>query len=141
LNGATFEQLYRLRRDEADHFRRFRASLRRALDERLSASKGSNDIQIAREITEDFLEPALHSIRDRLKASESLLNKKSAVGLALGSLATICGLLAGAGSTVSSSAGVSTIIAVTSAAAMKHLEEKRDVELDDAFFLWKAIAS
>lgn len=98
-------------------------------------------MQIAREIAEDFLEPALCSIRDRLKASENLLNKKSAVGLALGSLATVCGLLAGAGPTVSSSAGVSTAIAVTSAAAMKHLEEKRDIELDDAYFLWKAIGA
>jgi hypothetical protein len=139
LNGATFEQLHRLRQDEASHFRRFRASLRRALDERLAVSPGANDLQIAQEITEDFLTPALDSIRDRLKASESLLNKKSAVGLAMGSLATICGLLAGAGATVSTSAGVSAAIAITSSAALKHLEEKRDVELDDAFFFGRQL--
>jgi hypothetical protein len=139
LNGATFDQLYRLREAEADHFQRFRTALRRVLDERLAASESVNGMHIAREITEDYLEPALHSIRDRLKASEGVMNKKSAVGLALGSLATVCGLLAGAGPTVSTSAGISAAIAITSAAAMKHLEEKRDVELDDAFFLWNAV--
>jgi hypothetical protein len=139
LNGATFEQLHRIREDEASHFQRFRTSLRRALEARLSVSTSVDERQIAQEIAEDFLMPALESIRDRLKASETLLGKKSAVGLAMGSLATICGLLAGAGSVVSTSAGVSTVIAITSSAALKHLEEKRDAELDDAFFLWKAI--
>ena len=139
LNGASFEQLHRVREDENSHFQRFRTSLRQALDERLATSNDADEMQIAQDVAEDFLTPSLNSIRDRLKASESLLNKKSAVGLTMGSLATICGLLAGAGPIVSTSAGVSTAIAVTSSAALKHLEEKRDVELDDAFFLWKAI--
>lgn len=139
LNGANFEQLHRLREDESGNFARFRSSLRRALDERLAASNEVDEIRVAQEVVDDYLQPALNSIRDRLKASEALLNKKSAVGLTMGSLATVCGLLAGAGPVVSTSAGVSTVIAVTSSAALKHLEEQRDVELDDAFFLWKAI--
>jgi hypothetical protein len=139
LNGANFEQLHRLREDENGHFIRFRTSLRRALDERLFASNEVDDKDVAKDMVDDHLIPALNSIRDRLKASEALLNKKSAVGLAMGSLATVCGLLAGAGPVVSTSAGVSAVVAVTSSAALKHLEERRDVELDDAFFLWKAI--
>ena len=59
LNGATFDELYRLREEEASHFQRFRTSLRRALNERLAASTGTNDRQIAQEITEDFITPAL----------------------------------------------------------------------------------
>jgi hypothetical protein len=139
LNGASFEQLHRLREDENGHFIRFRTSLRRALDERLTASNEVDGKDVAQDVVDDHLIPALNSILDRLKASEALLNKKSAVGLTMGSLATVCGLLAGAGPVVSTSAGVSTVIAVTSSAALKHLEEQRDVELDDAFFLWKAI--
>jgi hypothetical protein len=81
----------------------------------------------------------VRAIRDRLKASERALNKKAATGLFLGSLATTCGLLIGADTAVALEAGVTTAIAFTAAAASKHLDEKRDLELEDAYFLWKAL--
>jgi hypothetical protein len=48
LNGASFEQLHRLREDENGHFLRFRTSLCRALDERLSASNKVNGEDVAK---------------------------------------------------------------------------------------------
>ena len=57
----------------------------------------------------------------------------------MGALATTCGLFSGTGPIVAVGAGVTTALAITGSAAMKHLEEKRDIELDDAYFLWKGL--
>ena len=140
LGGMDFEHLFRLRQDEAEHFDRFRHALRVAFDERVRRFNTSiNGGVIVREIADDVIEPSLRSLRDRLKASERLLNRKAATGLFFGSLATTCECCAGAGPTIAVGAGVSTAVAIASAAATERLEEKRDAELDDFYFLWKAL--
>ena len=140
LNGVDYHRLFQLRKDETDHFERFRSSLKRALDESLRKPPSQGGQYIAKQITDDVIEPALRSIRDRLKASERLLAQKAATNLWLGSLATIVGILAGVDPVASVVAGASATIGFTSVAANKHLEEKRDISLDDAYFLWSAVS-
>jgi len=91
------------------------------------------------EVQCDVIEPELRRIGDCLAASERLLAKKSMVGLALGTLVTTCGILAGAGAAVAVAAGIAAVARDVYGAASKHLGEKRDLSLEDMFFLWKTI--
>jgi hypothetical protein len=81
----------------------------------------------------------LRRIRDRLSASERLLAKKAAVDVFLTSLATTCGILAGVPPPLAVTGGLAPMIAMVGQAATRYLEEKRDIELDDMYFLWKAV--
>jgi xanthine dehydrogenase iron-sulfur cluster and FAD-binding subunit A len=60
------------------------------------------------------------------------------MGIALGSLVTTCGVIAGAPAVTSLVGGVAAAVAATQNAVSKHLEEKRDVTLEDFYFIWKA---
>lgn len=94
LNKVPIETLLRLRRDEGDAFQQFRNSLRKAATERLR--DGSSDsARLAEDIRRDMIEPELARIRQRLASAERALGRKAAVGFGLGSLVTVCGLLAG----------------------------------------------
>jgi hypothetical protein len=138
LDGLPIATLLKMRRDESDLFSRFRTRLRAAIVEQSANRVNRNAAQIADEIRRDIIEPELRKIRHRLRASERLLAQKSAVGLALGSLVTTCGIFAGVPQGASLLGGVVAATAATQAAAAKHLEEQRDVSLEDLYFLWKA---
>jgi hypothetical protein len=61
------------------------------------------------------------------------------VGFGLGSLVTVCGLLAGVPAPVAVAGGVGTLTTVTAAAALEDIDERRDVSLSDMYFRWKAL--
>jgi hypothetical protein len=86
-----------------------------------------------------MLTRCVEALKGGLKASENLLNRKAGVAVFFGLLATTCGILAGTDPTIAATAGVGTIITMTSGAVTKALEEKREIELDDLYFLWKAV--
>jgi hypothetical protein len=138
LDGVPISALMRMRSDEADLFSRLRVRLRQAIAERAANSRMHDSVQVADQIRMDLIEPELRKIKARLRASEKVLAKKSAVGLALGSLVTTCGMIAGAPMTTSLIGGIATVAAATQNAASKHLEEQRDVAMEDFYFVWKA---
>lgn len=138
LDGISTKHLIEFRRQEQDSFIQFRSSLTEAIQERLRIGPAASAQSLANEIRNDVVEPALSKIRRRLETSETLLAKKSGVGLFLGALATTCGLLCGLPGPESVSAGVGATVATTWAAADKHLQEQQQVSLDDMYFLWKA---
>lgn len=138
VEGIPFETAFRLRQEEGDHFERFRYALRTALRERANNNSFESGSKVVEEINCDVVQPALRSIRDRLRASERTLSKKTATNVTLGSLVTVCGILAGVAPALAIGAGVSTLATASAAAAAKHLEEKRELELSDFYFLWKA---
>lgn len=138
LDHLPTEALIKIRLDEHEYFQRFQARLRQAMQERQRIDPTADPEKIATQIRLDLIEPELRRLRDRLKASEQALNKKSYVGLALGALATTCGLISVAPMPISFAAGTGVAISMTGAAASKHIEEVRDTSLEDFYFLWKA---
>ena len=139
LANVRVRDLIRIRRDNQDGFERFRDRLRQALRERLKTAGAATAPALAKEIERDLIEPELRAIRVRLETAHSTLTKKTAVGIFLGGLATTCGLLAGAVPVVAVTAGVGTLIAAAGTGAAKTLDEHRDIQLADMYFLWKAI--
>lgn len=137
LEGIPIDKLLRLREDDQEHFRRFQSRLKLAIHERAKASSGDSR-GIARDVVTDVIEPELGRIRERLQASERLLSRKVGVGGFLASMATTCGLLAGAGPVAALGAGMAVIASTVYSAASKHLEERSEIELEDMYFLWKA---
>lgn len=135
LQGVSVAELLRLRATEKDSFLRFRRALRKAVDERTRAANASSPDRIAAEIQADLIEPSLHEIRQRLRAAEGVLKKKATVTLGMGVLATACGILTG--SPLITTTGVATAMSAL-AAENKFIEERRDIELSDMYFLWKA---
>jgi len=139
LANVSVKDLIRIRRDNQDGFERFRDRLREALRERLKTAAAETALALAKEIERDLIEPELRAIRLRLETAHSTLAKKTAVGIVLGGLATTCGLLAGAVPAVAATAGIGTLIATAGGGATKTLDEHRDIQLADMYFLWKAI--
>lgn len=138
LEGIPTSTLIKLREEQSDSFARFRDSLRLAAQERLKAGRSGSAKLLADEIRMDVIEPSLHVIRQRLASSQKAMVKKTSVGLFLGAVATTCGLLYGPSAAMAISAGMSAVVAATAVAAYKHIDEQRDVALEDMYFLWQA---
>lgn len=139
LQGLDSETLIKLRRDETPSFERFRAAIKKSIEERLKL--GDRPARsIANEIRSDLIEPELAQIRNRLRTAKDLLTKKSGRDLALVVLATALGhyvqnpLLAPFATYVPwAYAGKRALQAHDS-----YLDEKRDVSLADMYFLFRA---
>src|SRR5205085_4392428 len=139
LQGVPIEALIKFRRDEHESFQRFQNSLRLAINERQKLTPSVRADDIAEQIRLDVIEPELINIRDKLRAAERALAKKSAVGIFMGVLATTCGILAGVIPPASIAAGVGTMITASISAATKHIEENQQISLSNMYFLWKAV--
>ena len=139
LQGIPIETLLQVRRDEFEGFQRFRDSLRLAIKEGLKNSPSVREAEISEQIRMDVIEPELRIIRDRLKAAEKALAKKSVVGIFMGGLVTTCGILAGLPVPISIAAGVGAVSSSETGAVAKYLDEKQQVALSDMYFLWNAV--
>jgi hypothetical protein len=133
LQGVPIRELLRIRSDEHEYFERFRSALRRAIKARIDHGDSSS---IAAEVVADDVLPALNGIADRLKASERALARKAAYSITLSIVATACGALTGIVPLLAG--GALAGIAGTLAAQGKFTDEKREVELSDMYFLWRA---
>jgi len=136
LDGLPARDIVRLRNDEHESFVKFRTALNVAMRERTKSAGSSTADVIAREIDRDVLEPALADITQRLKAAESVLAKKATLSIALSTFATTCGLMAS--TPLLLTAGVA-LAATAVGAEAKYVEERRDVQLSDMYFLGKAL--
>jgi hypothetical protein len=134
LDGVPAAELIKVRRDEALSFERFRQSLGTAIQERLNDAQDSSSVEIATSVVDEVVNPALNDIQQRLGLAQELLAKRSALSLTVGTVTTTIGLIAGmplllpAGIAWASLAGQQYL---------KYLEEKRDIELSDMYFLWR----
>jgi hypothetical protein len=136
VTGIPLLEFLKLRKDNSDAFIRFSQRLRLAIHEHVKAAEAADSEKIAREIKRDLIEPELAAIKQRLALSTKVLSRKAAYSIALGGLATTCGLVAGVPGLVAG--GALTSIASVLAATGKEMEERRDVELSDMYFVWKA---
>jgi hypothetical protein len=138
LNKVPIDTLLKIRKNDGDAFQRFRDSLTKAVTERLRESS-SDGGRLAEDIRRDVIEPELVRVRQRLASAERALSRKALVGFGLGSLVTVCRLLAGVPAPLAVTGGVGTLTSVAASAALKDIDERRDVSLSDTYFLWKAL--
>jgi hypothetical protein len=136
LENVSPGTLLKVRSDEKPHFEKFRQSLRLAIKERLNNASTDKAIEIADEIRNDIINPALNDIELRLNAAKRVVAKKAGLSLSVGALTTIYGLLTANPFLVA--AGATPAVGYTIAAGQKFIEEKRDIALSDMYFLWQA---
>jgi len=136
LRQIPVSALIDVRNAEGDAFERFRIAVRKAVAERAAVQSGPE--HISKQIYEDLIEPALFGIRTRLQAAQATLGKKAGTGAVLGTLATTCGLLAGAGVPVAVVAGIAALSASLGPAAAANIDKRAEIAQDDMYFLWLA---
>lgn len=138
LNNASIRDVLKIRQEEREVFDRFQAALRTAIRERISFGIDERASDVANEIREDVIDPALRSIGDRLRAAERLFARKSAVAMGVGVLTTVAGAIACSPESLTATASIGSMVTLGAVAMNKHLEERRDLELSDYYFLWRA---
>lgn len=137
VDGLPVKELLALRDAEQDAFEAFRDSLNRAFKERLTIAEATDADadSIAREIQMDVVDPSLHKIEQRLHAAQRVLHRKHLYNIGMAGLATVCGIFGEV--PLASALGVAAVVGGV-AAESKLTEEKRDVSLEDMYFLWQA---
>jgi hypothetical protein len=139
LQEIPIELLIKIRRDEQESFHRFQDSLRLAIKEQMRELPSARAEEISNQIRVDIIEPQLRQIRDRLRAAQKTVVKKTAVGVFMGTLVTTCGILADIGGPPAVAAGVGAMVTAEAAATAKYIEEEQQIALSDMYFLWKAV--
>lgn len=135
LTGIPPKEALAIRNSEMGSFERFRSALSRAISESISsADPDANAFGVAADIINDVIAPSLNEIDDAMEKSKSLLNKKAALSIASGSILTVAGLIFSAPLLLP--AGIALWGGGTLQSGQKHLEEKRDIQLKDMYFLW-----
>jgi acylphosphatase len=138
LAHVPVRELMAIRAAEGASFETFRSALTKAARELVAHGKADNPGDAAAEIMRDLVEPELARLKQRLRAAQRALAKKTALTVTLVGLTTTCGFLMGLGpaaaglATLTSGAGIGN-------AAYKYLEEKQSIEMSDMYFLWKTL--
>jgi hypothetical protein len=132
LRSLSADSMLRMRTDHADAFERFRAALVAAVGQRISSRDTPEEV--ARQVDDEVLAPALADIRARLNVAEATLARKVVLAGGLGLLTATVGLLVSA-PLLAPIAGAAALTAVP--AAQKYLDTKGEVELSDMYFLWE----
>jgi len=125
-----------IRRDEPESFNRFKAALRAAIQERIDGQE-RDPARIARQIESDYIAPALNDITQRLikaravRRSKVEANAVAGIGMLVAGALFQLPLLLPAG------------LATWSGGVLHHtkyVEEMRDIQLSDMYFLWQVKA-
>jgi hypothetical protein len=124
-----------LRRDEASEFEVFRGALVKTIEERIKALPDEHADRVGRSVVEDVLNPAMVALDQKLKRSARLLGERSAVSVAAGGILTTVGLLAFAPLTVP---GLILATGGVVASSVDFLKNRRDINIADLHFLWRA---
>lgn len=135
ISGIPIRELIKIREDEYLAFEKFRRALEVAMTEKISiASTGDSAADIAAELMLDLIVPSLNEIEHRLQKAQEVLAKKSALHIALGAATISVGALA----------AMPLLLPIGITAALfsathyaKYLDEKRDIELSDMYFIWR----
>ncbi len=139
LTNVSLESLIELRLAEKDSFLSFRTALRTAMRTIAAESHNQDPRSLASEIMSDVVNPEIAKLQSRLEAARRVLAAKSAISLAVAGVSTLCGVQLGVGVPVAVGAGaLGAFFAGLNTAAAKYAEEKREIELSDMFFIWKA---
>jgi hypothetical protein len=138
INRVPVKELIAIRESEGDSFASFRNALTSAAQKMTASTQNASAHDLSEQIVQDLVQPELVKIEARLRSARKTLKRKTALSLAVGALATKCGLLLGLGPTAGP-IGIGAAAAGSMAAGAKYLEEKQSIELSDMYFLWKAL--
>jgi len=136
LRGLDPIHVLAIRQADGDAFARFRSALRLAINERLRVAPSDRARELALQIESDILRPALADVRQRLGSAKRALAGKASLNIALGALATSCGLLTGQLPLLA--AGLAGAFGALTA-QQKYVDERREVGLRDMYFLWRVV--
>lgn len=139
LENIPVEKLIELRQDEHEAFKRFQMALKKATQLAISEAPDKMTTTVANTIMNDIIAPEIQSIDQKLKIARDKLSKKVSVSVALGAIATTCGCLLGVPLFGAGMAGIGTMLAGTGKSADKYLDEAKDIEASEMYFMWKAL--
>lgn len=128
-------ELLKLRQDHWPELQRFRAALRAAIQEQMATHATGSDADIATSVVRDYIEPELAKIEQQLIVAKSVLERKVALNVVVGTVAASMGLTVGAPLVLG--AGV-TALATAVRQGNKYFDEAGTVEMSDLHFLWRA---
>lgn len=136
LTNVPPREAMAIRVTEAASFERFRHALRQAIqqviDTSVDDSPGAEGI--AAQIIEDVIGPSLTEIDQAMQKARGLLASKAATSITSGTVLTVAGLMFSAPLLLP--AGIALWGTTTLTSVHKYLEEKRDIQLNDMYFLW-----
>jgi hypothetical protein len=138
LSNVAFTDLISLRLENKDSFIACRLAIRKAMQE--LAKGGSDSNTWADQIVRDMVAPEVARLQTKLEAARKVLAKKSAIAITVAAVSTWCGIHLGLGPVASLGAGsLAAFASGLKDAASKYSEERRDLEVSDVSFLWKAL--
>jgi hypothetical protein len=135
LEGIDLRTLLELREKEREHFERFRVALRTAVRERIRNRDSPHPTKVAAEIESDVIVPALNDISLRLRTAQQSLERKGKFASRLGALLTTCGVVLGQPWLAAAGVGTGGVLLQ---AINKDIDDERDLQLNDMYFLWQA---
>jgi CheY-like chemotaxis protein len=130
LDGIPPNEILRLRREEHEAFEKFRLAIKKAMSEPAQGGRSMLDIQ------QDIVDPELNALTQRLRTAERAFAKKAGYGVSLGVVTAVCGMAIGLVQILG--AGVAAAIGAAVAAQGKLQDERREIQMSDMYFVWKA---
>jgi hypothetical protein len=140
LENVPINELIAIRSTNQDAFIAFRNAITRAARE-MSANNGAlNHKELSNRITLDVIEPELANLNQRLRSAKRSLTRKAATTIVLSSVGTLCAASLGLFPAAAIGAlGTAAAISNISKDVSKYIDEKREIELSDMYFIWKAL--
>ncbi|UMP01873.1 hypothetical protein [Amycolatopsis sp. EV170708-02-1] len=135
LKDIGITDLLQLKRELPEEFSSFRNSLAGAIREAIERTGSKAPAEIATQVEKNYLSPAFSDLLKSSKSSARSLYRKIGTGLTLGVTSAAFGALFSMPLVVA--AGVAAA-ATPLPQLYKFFDEKRDFEMSDMYFLWRA---
>ncbi len=135
LANVSAREILRLKNDNWPEFERFRSALRVAIGEQIDRAGTRSPEEIARAVLQEYINPELADIERHLATAKKGLARKIGAGVALGGATVTAGAIATVPLIVAT--GVAAV-ATSLPQVYKYFEDKREIEMSDLYFLWKA---
>jgi len=137
---VPIKELIAIRSTNQDAFISFRDAITRAAKEISARNCTLSHQELANQIRLDFVEPELARLNQRLRSAKRSLTRKTATSIALSSVGTLCAASIGLFPAAAVGAlGTAAAIANISKDTSKYIDEKREIEIADMYFIWKAL--
>jgi len=139
LQYASPRDIMQLRQEERTSFEAFQLALRSAIRQQVAmAVDGRTSRDIARVVSEGFIKPALSDIERSIRAATRTMLRKSGVRAIVAATTEVTtGLLTGYASAVAAGIGLA-LGASTLQPLDNYIDARKEIELKDMYFLWKA---
>jgi hypothetical protein len=136
LRGLPAREILKLRNEDWSAFERFRTAIRQAIREQNDRLGSGSPEEVANAVVKEYVQPELAEIEVKLGAVKRNLTRKIGSNIAVGGAAVGVGAIVNvplliAATATAAAASIATIV-------NKHYDEKKDIELSDLYFLWKA---